>query len=337
MSVKWIKNFVEVGGVGATGGQPSELELKELASAGYEVVINLGLLDPKYCLRDEAGLVADLGMEYHHIPVVFTDPMPDDFRRFVDTMDSHRNDRVFIHCALNWRVSTFVALYGEVRLGWPRSKADAHARKFWEPNDVWLSFARECRMNFPEMALPPASSSGANELHRSSGAPLGCRLFPEEPQEPPPGLFITRKARRTMKTYIGGCLCGNVRYQIAAEPGPSRLCWCKDCQHIASNGTANVLFPSDAIQVSGETRQYVKTADSGNTITRRFCPQCGSQLFADSTGRQGLTVVRLGTLDDPSSIRPSANIWTASAPAWACLDETLERVAGQPAAGSPKK
>jgi len=145
MSLGEIKNFVEVGAMIATGGQPSESQLKDVASAGYQVVINLGLLDPKYCLRDEAGLVAGLGMEYHHIPVVFTDPKPEDFRRFADVMASHCTDKIFIHCALNWRVSAFVALYGELRLGWPPSKAEAHMRTFWEPNDVWIKFVQDCR------------------------------------------------------------------------------------------------------------------------------------------------------------------------------------------------
>lgn len=140
-----------------------------------------------------------------------------------------------------------------------------------------------------------------------------------------------------MKTFTGGCLCGAVRYQISAEPGSSRICWCKDCQRIASNGTANGLFPSTAIEVSGTTNQYEKKGDSGNTVTRRFCPKCGTQLFADSTGRQGLTVVRLGTLDEPSSVTPTANIWAASAPSWACLDESLESHMGQPTPAPSKK
>lgn len=134
-----------------------------------------------------------------------------------------------------------------------------------------------------------------------------------------------------MKTYTGGCLCGGIRYQIAAEPGPARICWCRDCQRIASNGTANVVFPSAAIDVTGTTAQHVKVADSGNTVTRRFCPQCGTQLFSDSTGRAGFTVVRVGTLDEPSSIRPTANIWRASAPDWACIDASLEHFDGPPA------
>lgn len=127
-----------------------------------------------------------------------------------------------------------------------------------------------------------------------------------------------------MNTRTGGCLCGQVRFQISGEPGPSRICWCHDCQRLAANGTVNVVFPTAAIDITGNVAQHTKTADSGNQVTRRFCPQCGSQLFSDSTGRPGFTVVRVGTLDDPSSITPTANIWRASAPAWACVDLALE-------------
>jgi hypothetical protein len=48
-------------------------------------------------------------------------------------------------------------------------------------------------------------------------------------------------------------------------------------------------------------------------------------------------VVRVGTLDDPSAVRPSTNIWVASAPSWACVDQALEQFEGPPAPPSPAK
>jgi hypothetical protein len=134
-----------------------------------------------------------------------------------------------------------------------------------------------------------------------------------------------------MKSYTGGCLCGEIRYEITAVPGPSRVCWCRDCQRISSNGTVNVIFPTEAIVIAGTPAKHDKTADSGNTVTRRFCARCGSQLFSDSSGRPGLTVVRVGTLDDPSAVKPGTNIWVASAPSWACVDPALEQFDGAPA------
>lgn len=138
-----------------------------------------------------------------------------------------------------------------------------------------------------------------------------------------------------MTERTGGCLCGQVRFRITAEPTVSRICWCRDCQHIAGNGTANAIFPTQSIQITGSAAEYSSQGDSGNTVRRRFCARCGSHLFADSTGRVGLTVVRLGTLDDPSSVRPVANIWANSAPTWACLDPALSRMEGQPPAPKP--
>lgn len=138
-----------------------------------------------------------------------------------------------------------------------------------------------------------------------------------------------------MTERTGGCLCGHVRYRLTAEPVGARICWCRDCQHIAGNGLVNALFPTPAIEVTGATREYVRTAESGNRVSRRFCPECGCHLFAESSGYPGVTVVRVGTLDDPSSVKPAANIWTSMAPGWACLDPALVRSDRQPVPVKP--
>ncbi len=137
-----------------------------------------------------------------------------------------------------------------------------------------------------------------------------------------------------MSERTGACLCGQIRYRLRGEPLVARICWCRDCQHLAGNGTANAIFPTSAIDITGQPAEYTSVADSGNHVRRRFCPTCGSHLFADNSGRPTMTVVRTGTLDDPSSIRPVANIWATSAPTWACLDAELLRINGQPQAPS---
>ncbi|MGE0549156.1 MAG: protein tyrosine phosphatase family protein [Kofleriaceae bacterium] len=140
MSVAAIKNFIVVADRIGTAGQPTEQQLREIADDGYRMVINLGLLDKDYSLPDEAGVVAALGLGYRHIPVAFDNPTFDELAAFLDAMDAATTDRVFVHCALNYRVSSFIALYGELRLGWTREQADAHARRFWSLNPTWLNF-----------------------------------------------------------------------------------------------------------------------------------------------------------------------------------------------------
>ena len=129
----------------------------------------------------------------------------------------------------------------------------------------------------------------------------------------------------------GGCLCGAVRYQTAAEPITTRLCWCRVCQFIAAgNAAVGVCLPTAGMSIVGETRDFASVADSGNRMHRRFCPTCGIHLFSEAESRPHLIFVRAGTLDDPELARPAAVIWTARAPSWACIDERLPGWEGQP-------
>jgi hypothetical protein len=124
---------------------------------------------------------------------------------------------------------------------------------------------------------------------------------------------------------MGGCLCGQVRFLIDAEPVAARMCWCRDCQRIASgSATVNVLFPEAAVTFSGEITTIERIADSGNIVERGFCPKCGSQIYSRTLSPEGLPMrIRAGTLDDPELMAPQAIIWTDSAPRWAMLDPRL--------------
>lgn len=137
----------------------------------------------------------------------------------------------------------------------------------------------------------------------------------------------------------GGCLCGKIRFRIAAPPIAMRLCWCRVCQYFAAgNASVNVVFPSDALTIDGEPRDYSSVADSGTRMHRRFCPECGTHLFSEAESRPHLVIVRNGVLDDRALLKPGATIWTDSAPEWAWIDETLPRHAGQaPAVPAPPR
>ena len=159
MTVADIKNFRVIDERLASAGQPTEQQLADVAASRYTAVINLGLLDPRYCLADEAGLCSALGLRYVHIPVAFEAPVADDFEAFVRAMDELKGERVFVHCAANYRVSAFLALYGELRLGWERARADELARSQWQPNPVWLGFLATCRGHWLDSARPLNPSS----------------------------------------------------------------------------------------------------------------------------------------------------------------------------------
>ena len=145
MPIDEIRNFIPVTGCIGTGGQPTEEQICELVDAGYEVVINLGLLGQAYSLPDEAGLVRSLGLGYRHIPVDFKGPKQEDLNAFIDAMDDVDGKKVFVHCAANYRVACFVGLYSEARLGWTEQQAGDHIARIWQPDEIWSAFLADAR------------------------------------------------------------------------------------------------------------------------------------------------------------------------------------------------
>jgi hypothetical protein len=92
----------------------------------------------------------------------------------------------------------------------------------------------------------------------------------------------------------------------------------------------NTCFPSNAITIEGQLTDYPLIAASGTSMHRRFCPTCGTPMFSEAESRPHLIFVRSGTLDNPEIAKPSSTIWVSSAPTWACINDSLPRIAAQP-------
>lgn len=123
-----------------TAGQPNAEQLRELAAAGCTALINLSTNDPRWALPGEAELALELGMDYRHLPVVFDAPSPQDYAAFAAALDGFAGRSVLVHCVANYRVSAFMAIYGERTLGWDRARADAWIADVWQPDPIWAAF-----------------------------------------------------------------------------------------------------------------------------------------------------------------------------------------------------
>ena len=95
--------------------------------------------------------------------------------------------------------------------------------------------------------------------------------------------------------FEGGCLCGAVRYQSSAEPLVCAHCRCIDCRKTSGTGHgSHVAIPADAFTVTGEVKFFASPADSGNIVSRGFCPTCGSAIYSANRemAKSGWGVVR---------------------------------------------
>jgi hypothetical protein len=134
-------------------------------------------------------------------------------------------------------------------------------------------------------------------------------------------------------SYTGRCACGDVAIDISGEPIQTRQCWCRQCQRIAAGGpTHNAIFRAEDVTVDGALAEDRYLAASGNTLTKWFCPTCGSHVYAQSSARPELKTVRLGLLDQPHGLRPQMAIWIEDAPDWAMIDPAMEQFPQQPPA-----
>jgi protein tyrosine phosphatase (PTP) superfamily phosphohydrolase (DUF442 family) len=152
-----IKNLLPVTDRLTTAGQPPAEAFPAIRAAGFDRVINLGLLGQPYSLADEQSLVLANGMAYRHIPVPFEAPEHGQFADFLREMDSAQGEMVFLHCAANYRATAFAALYGVRRLGWERSRAEGFVTEIWQPNPAWRAF-------LDGLYEPPEPSRSATHL-----------------------------------------------------------------------------------------------------------------------------------------------------------------------------
>lgn len=119
------------------------------------------------------------------------------------------------------------------------------------------------------------------------------------------------------QTFTGGCLCGAVRYSCSAEPAMAGHCHCEDCRRSSGSGhSSHLAVPDASVSLTGEVAAYVRPANSGNIVTRHFCPTCGAALFSTNSAMPGMMFLRASSLDDLEVFKPQMHVFVSRAASW---------------------
>jgi hypothetical protein len=121
----------------------------------------------------------------------------------------------------------------------------------------------------------------------------------------------TKPAGDKMARHEGGCLCGEVRFAVSADPMRVTVSHCHFCQR--NTGTAYLVepvFAKAAFQITaGTPKTYdVVSEGSGKRVTTHFCGTCGARVlltferFPDAVGTFG------GSFDDPNKLGFASDI-----------------------------
>ena len=121
--------------------------------------------------------------------------------------------------------------------------------------------------------------------------------------------------------YDGGCLCGAIRYRLGAEPLSLYACHCRDCQRLTGSAFGlSMVVPRDALAtLRGEPAAYDVAMPDGRRKQGRFCGRCSTRLWGEPARFPQVRILRPGTLDDTSWLRPVGSMWTRSAQPWVAI------------------
>lgn len=121
------------------------------------------------------------------------------------------------------------------------------------------------------------------------------------------------------------CGCGSLRVACTGEPLRISICHCIACQRrTGAPFSAQSRFRRDQISVEGESRQFTRRADSGNSVTFHFCPRCASTVYWELSGYPDLIAVALGMFADAAFPPPRVSVWEATKHPWTSNIDRLD-------------
>src|SRR5262245_50842617 len=116
-------------------------------------------------------------------------------------------------------------------------------------------------------------------------------------------------------TYVGGCHCGAVRYELQGPPNDVALCHCVDCRK--NSGAPAMAWAGYDADKMRFTRGEPKVFRMSPVSSRCFCGMCGTGLtYQNSDMLPGKVEVQSCTLDDPEAMKPLMHIQVAERLSW---------------------
>lgn len=127
------------------------------------------------------------------------------------------------------------------------------------------------------------------------------------------------------KSRVASCACGAVRIELAGEPRIVGACNCTQCQRRTGSvfGVGGYFDRSQVLSMAGDTKTFERKADSGRSLSLRFCPECGTTLYWELEMMPQKIGVAVGCFADPEFPAPDRAVWCQTAHEWVTFPESL--------------
>ena len=130
-----------------------------------------------------------------------------------------------------------------------------------------------------------------------------------------------------MQTRIASCSCSQLSLTVSEEPIRVSICHCLECQRrTGSVFGSQARFRTEAVEIKGESRQYVRVGDEGNRVAFHFCPRCGSTVYWGFEGREEFVVVAVGAFAEPGFPAPTVSVYEVRKHSWVVMPAHIEHM-----------
>ena len=129
-----------------------------------------------------------------------------------------------------------------------------------------------------------------------------------------------------MHNFTGSSLCRAVTYKsktAALRTFSFHREHCRKCS--GAPYLTNIFVKEATLDIQGNLKSFIHQSESGNRITKKFCEQCGCQMFSFNEGRPGLVRIHAGTVNELEVVKPQGDVWVSKKIPSIKMDETLDQ------------
>lgn len=120
-----------------------------------------------------------------------------------------------------------------------------------------------------------------------------------------------------MEKVTGSCACGAFRYAFNSPILTAFHCHCRHCQYASGSGHSSLfVVPSFALKTEGSLKLFDQVAESGATVSRGFCPYCGSPVLVKTTGNTDVVMLHAASLTNPELFKPTKSVFEDRKCSW---------------------
>lgn len=121
-------------------------------------------------------------------------------------------------------------------------------------------------------------------------------------------------------TKVATCRCGAVQASCRGEPVRVSVCHCAACRRRTGSAfSVQARFATEAVEIKGDVRTFVRSADSGNRVTYQFCASCGSTIAYAIDAWPGVVAIPLGAFEDGAFPDPAYSIYERQKHGWVTI------------------